>query len=66
MSENRYKETLETLYIYDLRRNFLKQILKKPFKSNKENPNMEKTCVDKVIDVVQLFAQSDVATYCCR
>ena len=39
MYENRYKDTLKTLYIYDLL-TFFKQLLKKTFKPNKENPNM--------------------------
>ena len=45
---------------------FLKQLLKKTFKATKENPNMEKTCTDKVINVVQLLVQSDGESYCCH
>ena len=41
MKESRYKETLETLHIYDLPRNFFEAAAKETFKPNKENPNME-------------------------
>ena len=43
---------------------FLKQLLKKTFDPTKENSNVEKTCVYKVINVVQLLIQSYGETYC--
>ena len=42
MQENCYKKnTRNVIYIYGLAKTFLKQPLKKTFKPNKKNPNME-------------------------
>ena len=46
-------------------RHFFKQLRKKTFKPTKKNPKMKKTCVDKVINVVQLLVQSHEETCCC-
>ena len=53
-------------YMYaTYQRHFFKQLLKKTFKPTKKNPKMKKTCVDQVINVVQLLVQSHEETYCC-
>ena len=62
MSENCYKETLETLYKYHLPRNFYEGATKVTLKIQ----ILKKTCVDKVINFVQLLIQSDRETYCYR
>ena len=56
MKENRYKGTLETLYIYDLPRNsYEAATLRKPSNLTKKNQTWKRTCVDKVINVVKLL-----------
>ena len=42
----------------------MKQLRKKAFEVAKENPNMKKTCADKVTNVVQLLVQSEAENYC--
>ena len=56
MKENRYKGTLETLYIYDLPRNsYEAATLRKPSNLTKKNQTWKIICVDKVINVVKLL-----------
>ena len=44
---------------------FLKQLLKKTLIPTKKIQIWKKTCVHKVINVIQLLVQSDGETYCC-